>query len=220
MKTLRILACLITAGLTVAAYGQSPSPESLLNGLKSKWGSIQDYHCKLRSRNRLGELKDEKKLDFYFKRPHQVRTEVLDGDKKGSVLTRDAAGTIRGKKGGVLGIVAVTLADDDERVSNLRGRKFYYADWGTVIKEYFDMAKGGWKLSSLPDEQFNNVACAVIEATGRDSKSAVTRDVIYVDKQNSLILCRKQFEGNVLVNEVVWWDIQLNAGLGDDLFTL
>ena len=205
---------------TSVAYGQAPTPESLLNSLKTKWTSIQDYQSMMRSRNRLGDLKDEKKFLFSFKKPHQVRTEVTEGDKKGSVLTRDATGKIRGKKGGVLGIVAITLSEDDERVTNLRGRKFYLADWGSVIKEYFDAANKGWKLTLLPDEKFNESDCYVLQAEGRDSRSPVTRDVIYIDKANSLILCRKQYEGQTLVNEVVWWDIHLNVGLDDSLFTL
>jgi outer membrane lipoprotein-sorting protein len=202
------------------SYGQAPAPESLLNGLKAKWGTIQDYQTKMRSRNRLGGQTDEKKIAFSFKKPHQVRTEVMEGDKKGSVLTRDAAGAIRGKKGGVLGIVAITLKDDDERVSNLRGRKFYLGDWGSVIKEFFEAANKGWKLSALPDEKFNETDCYVLQAERNDSKSSVTRDVIWIDKANSLILCRKQYEGQTLVNEVVWWDIHLNVGLDDSLFTL
>jgi hypothetical protein len=206
--------------LASVSYAQAPTPEGLLNTLKTKWTSIQDYQSKMRSRNRLGEQTDEKKLEFFFKRPHQVRTEVSDGDKKGSVLTRDATGKIRGKKGGVLGIVAITLSEDDERVSNLRGRKFYLADWGSVIKEFFDAAKKGWKLTMLPDEKFNESDCYVLQAEGSDPKSPVTRDVIYVEKASSLILCRRQYEGRTLVNEVVWWDIHLNVGLDDSLFSL
>lgn len=205
---------------TSVAYGQTPTPESLLNNLKTKWNSIQDYQTKMRSRNRLGAQTDEKKFIFSFKKPHMVRTEVIEGDKKGSVLTRDAAGTIHGKKGGVLGIVSITLDEDDERVANLRGRKFYLADWGSVIKEYYEAAKKGWKLSLRPDEKFNGVDCHVLQAEGTDPRSAVTLDVIWIDKATSLILCRKQYEGQTLVNEVVWWEFKLNLGLDDSLFTL
>ncbi len=216
-KVLFVAALIFT---TSVSYGQAPTPENLLDSLKKKWGSIQDYQTMMRSRNRLGEQKDEKKFLFSFKKPHQVRTEITEGDKKGSVITRDANGKIRGKKGGVLGIVAITLAEDDERVTNLRGRKFYLADWGSVIKEYYEGAKKGWKLSVLPDENFNGSDCYVLQMEGSDPKSAVTRDVIWIDKANSLVLCRKQFEGQTLVNEVVWWDIHLNVGLDDSLFTL
>ncbi len=205
---------------TSVSYGQAPTPESLLNNLKAKWNSIQDYQSMMRSRNRLGNQKDEKKFLFSFKKPHQVRTEVTEGEKRGSVLTRDATGKIRGKKGGVLGIVAITLSEDDERVTNLRGRKFYLADWGSVIKEYFEAYNKGWKFTLLPDEKFNESDCFVLQAEGTDPKSPVTRDVIVIEKASSLILCRRQYEGQTLVNEVVWWDIHLNVGLDDSLFTL
>lgn len=216
----KITAVLAVYFMVVTIPVQAQQAEEILKGLKAKWDQVQDYHCMMRSRNRLGDKKDEKKTEFWFKRPHQVRMLVTEGEKKGSTLTRDANGKIKGKTGGLLGVVSVTLGEDDERITNLRGRKFYLADWGSVLKEFFEGSKKRWKYQVLPDESFNNVACTVLEMTGKDASSAVTRDVIYVDKENNLILCRKQFEGNTLVNEVVWWDIQLNTGLGDDLFTL
>jgi outer membrane lipoprotein-sorting protein len=214
------IAAFVALFLAVPGFSQDASPENLLNGLKDKWASIQDYHCKLRSRNRLGDQKDEKKMEFWFKQPQQIRTEILDGEKKGSVLTRDADGKIKGKKGGVLGLVSVTLGEDDERIRNLRGRKFYYADWGSVVKEYFAYHKEGCKFTVLPDEKFNGVPCHVLQADLTKPKERVTRDQIWVDAKNNLILCRKQFEGEVLVNEVAWWDIELNTGIPDGTFKL
>lgn len=202
------------------ATAQNQPPEQIVNALNTRWKEIQDYHCKMRSRNRLGNQTDEKRLDFWFKRPHQVRMEVLDGDKKGSVLTRDASGKIRARKGGIMSIIPVTLSEDDERTRNLRGRKFYQADWGSVIKEFIEGARGGLKLSQLPDETFNQVACSVVQLEGKHPTSPITRDLIWVDKTNNLILCRKQYEGDILVNEVVWWDIEMNTNPADNQFTL
>lgn len=217
LKKLVFLLLLVFAS---SALAQNQTPEQVINALNAKWKDIQDYHCKMRSRNRLGDQKDEKRLDFWFKRPHQVRMEVLDGDKKGSVLTRDANEKIRARKGGIMSLVPVTLSEDDGRTRNLRGRKFYLADWGSVIREFIEGARGGLKLSLLPDETFNQVACTVVQLDGKSPSSSITRDVIWVDKSSNLILCRKQYEGDILVNEVVWWDIELNKNPADDLFTL
>lgn len=216
----RFATILMLAFVSTTFSVQAQQPEEILKGLKAKWDQVQDYHCKMRSRNRLGDQKDEKKTEFWFKRPHQVRMLVTDGEKKGSTLTRDANGKIKGKTGGLLGVVSVTLGEDDERITNLRGRKFYLADFGTILKEFVEGSAKGRKLTALPDETFNNVLCSVLEMSGKDPRSAVTRDLIYVDKENGLILCRKQYEGNTLVNEVAWWDIEVNVGLGDDLFSL
>jgi len=206
--------------LTGPGYSQEKQPTAILQSVIQKWKSIQDYHCKMQSNNRLGDKTDKKKIEFWFKRKHQVRMQVLDGEKKGSALTRNDEGRIKGKKGGLLGVIAVTLDENDKRIFNLRGRKFYRADWGSVIAETVQRVKSGWRLRRLGDETFNGVPCFVLEATGKEPGSKVTRDMIWVDQTNHLVLRRKQYEGKTLVNEVAWWDIELNSNLDDDLFTL
>jgi len=216
-------AFLLSVGLVFlvgSATGQEKDPKQILNDVYAKWKTVQDYHCMMQSNNRLGEEKDLKKIEFWFKLRHQVRMEVLDGEKKGSALTRNDAGRIRGRKGGLLKVIPVTLDENDERIFNLRGRKFYEADWGTVIKEVIQRVKNGWTLKRLADEMYNQVPCLVLELTGQEPESGVTKDMIWVDQVNHLILHRKQFEGTLPVNEVAWWEIQLNTGLGDDLFDL
>lgn len=221
MKSLA-LSMIILAGLAWqgTSTAQQPTVEDVLDKVREKWNSVEDYHVKMRSRNRLGEQQDEKKYDFYYKKPHLVRMEVIEGDKKGSVLVLQSDKTIRGKTGGVLGFVSVTLAPDDERIKNLRGREFYKADWGTVIKEYIAGYKAGYTMQLLKDEVFNNVDCWVLEANWKEAGNPITTDRIYVDKESHLVLCRKQSEGATLVNEVVWWDVQINPGLAADLFAL
>lgn len=219
MKSYRIgAAFLILVGMVCSAQGQSA--QEILAKTQETWKGIRDYRCQMQSNNRLGQEKDLKKIDFAFKREHQVRMEVLDGKSKGSVLTRNDSGRIKGKKGGILGVVAVTLDETDERILNLRGRKFYEADWGTVIEEFSGRVGGGWTVEVQGEEEVSGSSCYVVVATGRETGSRISKDVLCVDKQRNLVLRRKQYEGEDLVNEVVWWDIQTNPGLSDELFNL
>ncbi len=217
--THRLLPLVILFSLGAPAFSQDPGVTPILESLKVKWKSVMDYSCNMQSLNRLGQEVDKKKLDFQFQRPHKVRMEVLDGPKKGSVIVRNANQQIRAKKGGILGVVAVTLDETDERVTNLRGRKFYEADWGSVIAEWLVAAKNGWKMERLADETYNNEKCQVLAAHWQDPKSPVTKDMIWVN-QDHLIVRRQQFEGSNLVNEVVWWNIQVNPSLDPGQFEL
>lgn len=218
-QLLSILAVSVLVTLA-AASAQDSGVEPILEQVKQKWKSIYDYRCQMQSLNRLGQEVDKKKLDFAFQRPHKVRMEVLDGPKKGSVLVRDANEKIRAKKGGILGVVAITLEESDERVTNLRGRKFYEADWGSVIAEWLLAAKNGWSFEKAPDEKYNNEVCHVLISHWRDPKSPITKDMIWVSKETQLIVRRQQFEGETLVNEVIWWDIVLNPSLPEGTFEL
>jgi outer membrane lipoprotein-sorting protein len=204
----------------VASTAHSQSAQEIFSKAEASWKGIRDYRCMMQSNNKLGQEKDLKKVDFAFKRNHQVRMEVLDGKNKGSVVARNDSGRIKGKKGGILGVVAVTLGETDERILNLRGRKFYEADWGTVLKEFSDRLKAGWNVVVQGEEEVSGSPCDILVATGRESGSKVTKDMMWIDKKNHLVLRRKQYEGEDLINEVVWWDIQVNSGLGDDLFDL
>jgi outer membrane lipoprotein-sorting protein len=216
----RLIPALLILATAVAAVAQQDAAIDVLKRAQAKWNSIQDYTCKMQSNNRLGAETDKKQVQFQFKRKHQVRLEVLDGEKKGSALTRNDQGVIRGKKGGILGVVAVTLDEGDERTLNLRGRKFYDADWGTVLSEFIERVQSGWQVTQFGEEVYNNFPCYKIEIVGTDPRSAETKDIVWVDKERFLVLRRQQYEGTNLVNEVVWWDIVLNSGLDDGLFKL
>jgi outer membrane lipoprotein-sorting protein len=209
---------LILVGLGSSAHCQTA--QEILAQTQETWNGIRDYRCQMQSNNRLGQEKDLKKIDFAFKREHQVRMEVLNGKSKGSVLTRNDSGRIKGKKGGILGVVAVTLDETDERIFNLRGRKFYEADWGTVIEEFAGRIRAGWTVEVQGEEEVSGSQCHAIVATGRETGSRISKDIMCVDKQRHLVLRRKQYEGEDLVNEVVWWDIQINPTLSDELFSL
>ncbi|MCB9783818.1 MAG: hypothetical protein H6751_12715 [Candidatus Omnitrophica bacterium] len=219
LMTKKHLPLLLILILCTPIYSQDQGVAPILENLKTKWKSVYDYSCQMQSLNRLGQEVDKKKLDFSFQRPHKVRMEVLDGPKKGSVIVRTAEEKIRAKKGGILGVVAVTLDENDERVTNLRGRKFYEADWGSVIAEWLIAAKNGWAMERLPDENYNNQPCHVLLAHWKDPRSSITEDKIWVN-QDHLIVRRQQFEGQTLVNEVIWWNIQVNPKLDPGLFDL
>ena len=216
----RYLTVILVLALGLPAFSQDSGVLPILENVKSKWKTIKDYHCNMQSLNRLGQEVDKKKLDFSFQRPHKIRMEVLDGPKKGSVIVRTADGKIRAKKGGILGVIAVTLDESDPRVTNLRGRKFYKADWGSVIAEWLLAVKKGWKMERLPDETYNNQKCYVLTAHWKSPQSPITEDKIWVDQSTHLIVRRQQFEGQNLVNEVVWWNLQINPNLDPGLFDL
>ncbi len=216
----RCLPLILLLILAIPASSQDQGALPILENVKNKWKTIRDYRCQMQSLNRLGQEVDKKKLDFAFQRPYKVRMEVLDGPKKGSVIVRNAEEKIRAKKGGILGVVAVSLDETDPRVTNLRGRKFYKADWGSVVAEWLIAAKNNWPMERLSDEEYNNQQCHVLAAHWQDASSPITKDLIWVNQENHLIIRRQQFEGETLVNEVVWWNIQVNPSLDPGLFDL
>lgn len=215
------------------------TPEAVLDSAAARWETIKDYQCVMRSYNRKGEKEDDKNIKFLFKRNHQIRMEVIAGPNKGGVVVRSDRGVIKGWKKGLFSFISATLEDNDKRLLNLRGRKFYHTDWGTLIGEARERARSGWTLSLKGEEKVKGTPCHLIElvrepdpdaggGAGEDGEGEdgskekapprVTRDLLWIGKKDRLVLQRKQYEGEVLVNEVTWWDIKVNAGIGDELF--
>jgi len=200
--------------------GQLVDSSTLLAAVARQWGSVQAYECTMRSFNRLGERTDEKTIRFTFKRPDMARLDVLEGSSKGSAIARNAAGVITGRKGGLLKLLAIELKPDDPRVFNLRGRPFYDANWGAVLHESQNRIDSGWQVRLGGAELVGDTLCTVIEMEGHDEVYDITRERLWIDPVQALILRRRQFDGDVLVNDVEWSEIRLEASPADAVFSL
>lgn len=203
-----------------AAPADGKTAEQTLAQAKAAWDALADYHCVMRSWNRLGDKTDAKILDFSFKKPQMARSQVVEGENQGGVVTRNAKGILNGRKGGVLSIVVLTLEETDKRIYNIRGKKFYQADFGTMLGEWEANIKGGWKLERAADEKFKGADCGVLAISGALEGSKVTKDMFWIDQKTGFIRRRQQYEGETLVNDASYWDIEPNKGQPDEFFTL
>ncbi len=203
-----------------AAATVQATAKEILDNVNKRWAEINDYHCKLRSWNRVGDTTDMKFLNFWFKKPQQARSEVLEGTGQGNVVIREADGRIRARKGGLLSALVITVKEDDERIRNIRGKKFYEGNWGVVLGEFTAAAEKGWKLERLKDETLKGTPCIVISVEGKDPAIPVTKDVLYVDPKTWLVRMRRQFEGTMKVNEANYTEVEINTGAADELFKM
>ncbi|MBI1785385.1 hypothetical protein HYR69_09600 [Candidatus Sumerlaeota bacterium] len=192
----------------------------ILRQYQASLDALKDYHCKFHSFNRIGDKSDDKILDFYFKKPLQVRSIVVQGANEGSTIVRMEDGTLRAKKGGVLSIIVLTLKEDDERIHGIRGKKFYDAAWTLVLAEFTRRVNDGWKLERAPDETISGDLCYILTATGTEAQSKVDKDVLAIDQKTLYPRQRTEFEGEMKVNQSTYTEIEINPGLADDLFKM
>lgn len=200
-----------------------PSPSVLLDAMKAKWDSIRQYTCILDTWTRRGTETSHKIIDFAFRKPSLVRNHVLEGDNKGSTVVRTADGKLLGKKGGVLGLVVLTLEDDDERIRNLRGVRFYNGTFGYVIDGFRQEMADGWTIEVLPPAKRDGVDCVRVQATappGKVPAGEADRDVIWIDEKTSLLKGRQQWVGKTKVSDTTYSKIVLEARIPDDAFDL
>lgn len=208
-----------------AAAPETPAAPSTVEEIHAaalaKWKTIREYTCILNTWTKRGEATSHKIIEFAFKRPDLVRNYIVDGDNKGTTVVRDAKGRLRGKKGGVLSLVKLTLEEDDERLFNLRGVRFDQGHFGYVLEGFGKEMADGWTVELAPDAAHEGADCRVLVARPPEgAKTDLTRDEIWIEKSTLLLRRRRQYVGETKVSDTSYTKVVLDPGLADDLFDL
>src|SRR3990167_8810049 len=98
--------------------------KAFLNNLEDAIYKMDTYRFTMVSENWKGKKHEYKVTEFKFKKPNLIRTDVIEGDKKGSTVILNKEGKIRGKNS--MGL-RKTLQPTDSRLKNIRGATFMQA---------------------------------------------------------------------------------------------
>ncbi len=150
---------------------------------------------------------------LYFKSPNLIRFEAKRaGKRSGSVVVRQRDGKIRGKMGGALGGIKVTLAPDSKLLKTSNGFSILDSDLASLL----GMAAEKMKMNNCLTGQVEGVSSQVIELVETDG------DLIYriaLDTTGKLPEHWCLFKGNSLFSTVQFANLQILADLPDALFT-
>ncbi len=192
------------------------TPESVVDAFETMYASITDYQCRMWEYCYQGSRYEERNIDFYFKRPRLIRMDILKGNRTGDggsvgVYKNDR---VTGRKGGILGIIAITVNKHDSQATTIRGVTFDQSDMqATLEKMRFHLARSACTLTVSED-----VYVLVFEPYDPAASGGVTRDVIRLDVKTLLPVSSDSFEGTKKVQHAGWAHYILNAGLPDELF--
>lgn len=209
---------------TAAVDEEEPDVEltadEILGLAEERWGTIDDYHCTTVVFLGRGEETDNKVLDVVFKKPNLYRNTVVEGDNQGAVATINPEGVIHGKQGGLLSMIVLTLEPEDERLTGLRGRRFFETAWGVEYQEVRDAVAGGWELTRLEDQELDGDPCYVVAATGESEDTDMTQRQIWIDQETHLPRRLYEFAGDDVVRDAKFINVELNTNPGKETFTL
>jgi hypothetical protein len=194
-----------------------PTPQSVVAAFQARYESVSDYQCRMHEFCRQGNRYEERTINFYFKRPRFIRMDILRGNRfgdTGSVGVYRGDGRVRGRKGGLLGFLAITVDEHDPQATTIRGLAFDESDMqATLEKMQFHLAESACTLT---------VAGELIELVfvPRDPapNGGVTKDVIRLDAATLLPASSDSYEGERLVQHAVWSSYIVDAGLPEQLF--
>lgn len=150
---------------------------------------------------------------MFFKSPNLLRFEAKRaGKRSGSVVVRQRDGKIRGKMGGALGGIKVTLAPDSKLLKTSNGFSILDSDLASLLS----MAAEKMKANNCLTGQVEGVPSQVVELVESDG------DLIYrmaLDTTKKLPEHWSLFKGNALFSTVQFANLQILPDLSDTLFT-
>lgn len=120
--------------------------------VREKWETIKTYVCEYKTFQKKGNESEETAYFVYFKKPLWVRLKVLKGKNKDSeAMYNPEKNIVRGRKGGLLKGVVLTLKPDDGRVVSIRGFKTYDAGISGVYLRFMKYVEEGYEMEYIGD---------------------------------------------------------------------
>ena len=216
------IGCVVLIGLAVgvAFSGDCRAGErvdEVIASMQEAYGSINDYQCRFEELSLFRNRREERVINFYFKKPNLIRMDILTGNRPfddGSVGVYTGDGKVTGRRGGVLSGIVLKVPKDSPLATTIRGVRFDESDIETVLNRLdFYRTRGRIELRET-DGSFI-FACAPSDPFGNEG---ISKDIVWIDRGTLLITRNERYEGETLVQAASWKEYIINAGLPVELF--
>lgn len=188
---------------------------TFLNNLEDAVNKMDTYRFVSESENWKGNEYEKKVTMFQFKKPNLMRTDVLEGPKKGSVVVLNKEGKIIGKNS--MGFKK-TLKLTDRRLKNIRGYTFINSSLLDKIGRLKDHILNKGCKAALTEEEYMGKTAYRLHINHKDLDDPVTDEDVRFDRGTYVILKNLKYENEQKVTDTTWRDFEINIPLDDSLF--
>lgn len=202
-------------------YGDDKGYQNRLKEMKASFERINDYSCTFESFSSNGEKSQSVSFNYFFKKPANVRMEVLTGKYSGTILLYQGEEVKLKLTNIVLGLFTFSFLPDHRYVCDLRGNGLHNSDWGFFITEHFKM-KDITESRFLGEEILDKRDVVVYELISKDPSRSrfVAKEHLWIDKEMNIIIKYMQYDVNGrLIQSGFYKHISLNKGLKQEVFT-
>ena len=188
-----------------------------LSDFADAWKAVNDYSCSIVVHETLGNQVQDRRYDFWFKKPTLAKIEIVSGPGKGSGSVWHGGDTVIGHMGGMLSFAHRTVYIHDSRAVSLRGDTMDTAIFGNLLAVY---QSGKGTVSEGAGETVDGAPTDMLSMKIADpaSNNGVTRDVLYLSKTTHLPVRRVRYAGDTLAKQEDFVNVKLNPGLKDSNF--
>ena len=248
LGALLILGAIVwTLGARVARAADAPAdaspmdePLRLLAEARSSFEKVTDYTCTLVKKERIdGDLTPDNVISMAVRNePFSVDLRWIkpagSGGQEACYVAGRNDGKMRVKSPGLLGAVGFLSIDPaDPRAHKASRHSITEAGIGNLLERFATRWEAEKKRDltqvKIGEYDYNKRRCVRVETihpTNPDNQFLCYRTVLYFDKENHLPIRveaydwpRGEGDKGQLVEEVNYTNLQLNVGLGDDVFT-
>jgi len=198
------------------------TPEEVISLFRAHWDSLHDYTCIVESYEKLGEKEDFHAYEFRYMKPGWIWMKIIKGKNKGSqVAYNPFKNKVRAKKGGILGVVKLTLDPSNKKVVSIRGYQVNQSDFGYHLKRWEEYLKNYTvtvKIDTLEGKE-----AIRLDATGIDPEKYgdTYSETIWLYPENFLMLKLEARDKNgVVFHRAVYKNVKINQGLTEEEFKI
>ena len=198
------------------------TPQGLIGAFRSAWDSLRDYTCTVESYERLKDKEDFHRYEFRYLKPGWIWMKVIEGSNKGGQVSYNPfTKKVKGKKGGILGIIKLTLDPWDRRVTSIRGYRVDQSDWGTQLKRWEEYVNQ-YRIE-VSEDTLDGEPVYILHATGIDPKKydEAVEETLWLSKKLHLPLkLEAKNEKGVVFHRVRYRKVRINVGLKEEDFKI
>ncbi len=219
MKKFTILSTAAITFLSIFSecFAKGSDVSKIIERLKQRYESIQDYQCRIEESSTLGSRREERIINLYFKRPRMIRLDILKGNRpfdRGSVGIYRGDGRVVGHRGGVLKNITLNLRTDHVLATTIRGVRIDQSDLLAVLQRLIFLNEIG-TVTIFDEPPYIKFRCVPFDPALNEG---IETDIAWVDRETLLLVRTERYEKGKLVQEVNWKNYIVNTGLPDKLF--
>jgi outer membrane lipoprotein-sorting protein len=191
---------------------------SALGDFSDAWSKVDNYSCSIVVHEALGTQTQDRRYDFWFKKPSLAHIEITSGPGRGSGSVWHGGDTVLGHQGGLLRGIKMNVSINDSRAVSLRGDTITAPIFGNILATYQSNMTG--TVTESPGETIDGAPTDMLtlKIANPAANKNVTRDVLYLSKTTHLPVRRMRYEGDTLVKQEDFVNVKINPGLKDSDF--
>jgi outer membrane lipoprotein-sorting protein len=190
---------------------------SALDEFADAWSKVDNYSCSINVHETLAKDVQDRRYDFWFKKPTLAKIEIVSGPGRGSGSVWHGGDTVKGHQGGILSGIKMNVSLHDKRAVSLRGDTMDSASFGHILSVF---ESGKANVTEAAGETIDGAATTALtlKVANPGANNNVTRDVVYLSKTTHLPVRRARYEGDALVKQEDFVNVKLNPGLKESDF--